>query len=383
MKKTSLYVVGILLFSGALFACDDEENSVKESDLTARLELTIQGSSVTGNAGSIAQRSHSALPVTSVEGTVNLLTVGVFKTDGSTDVISESTLSSEDTISINATEGTRTILVVANAPEGYFAGVATRDAFVAKALDLEITTPSDAGTADQLSSDLPMTGEATTTSGGSVTSIALQRGTTTAAYVKLTRLVSRVSISKVSYDFPATGLYPDATFTPAELFLYNAKTKTTCTVGTTNPTTTITGQGESSTSANSDYRAYLGDTIDDFTNGSDFTNPYFFYTYANYDTDNATRLVIKGLFDGDGSGSTYSAETVYYPIVINRAQTGTTITNGSGDATIDRNKTYALTVTIKNKGVGSVTDDLEPADVTLTVSVADWALQITQDVTFE
>jgi hypothetical protein len=390
--KSSIFLMSVTMLSGLLLASCGSENIVgSESGLPAQLELTLQGSSTSKTASSVPAKAHGTLPsgtgtITDTEGTVNRITVGIFKKDdGTTDVISETTaLTSENTLTINATEGEREIIVVANAPASYFSGVTTKAAFLAKTIDLNTTTPSDLGLADQLSNDLPMTGQASTTQGGLVTTVTLSQNATASAYVSLTRLVSRISISKVSYAFSAGGLYPTAKFTPTEIFLYQAKTTTDCAVGT--PTTTALGQGELSVSGSSDYRAYLGDTVDDFTNGSNFTNPYFYYTFANSNTSFPTKLIIKGTFDVDGDGVVESADgdgTVYYPIVINKSQAGTTLTGGSGDATIDRNKTYALTATIKGKGVSSVNADLDPANVSLTVSVAPWDLAITQDVTFE
>lgn len=390
--KRNHSLIAVALMGGLLASCGNGTAVEEDSGLTATLELTLQGSSGT-TATSIAARSQGTLPsgtgtIGESEGTVNRITVGVFKTGGATDVISETTtLTSDYKLSVNATEGDREIIVVANAPAGYFAGITTKTAFLSKAVSLDVTTPDDLGEADQLTSDLPMSGQATTTSGGTVTTIPLAQGTTVSAYVALTRLVSRVSISRVSYAFTSGGLYPNATFTPTEVFLYNAKTKSTWDVGTTAPTTTVPGQGESSTSASSsDYHVYLGETVSDFTNGSSFTSPYYFYTFANAETGSPTKLIIKGTFDTDGDGVIETADgdgTVYYPIVINKSQTGTTLTGGSGDATISRNKTYALTATIKGKGVSTVSEDINPADVSLTVSVEAWAVDITQNVTFE
>jgi len=391
MKKIySLITVAFL--TSLLASCSSEEAIQEDSGLPAKLELTLQGSSGT-SASSVAARSQGTLPsgtgiIGESEGTINRLTVGVFKTDGSTDVISETTsLTSDFKLTVNATEGDRQIIVVANAPSGYFSGLTTKTAFLSQAVSLDVTTPNDLGTSDQLTTDLPMSGQATTLSGGSVTTIPLTQGSTVSAYVKLTRLVSRLSISKVTYDFASTGLYPGATFTPTEVFLYQAKTQSTWDVGTTAPTTSVLGQGESSASGSSDYFSYLGESISDFSNGSTFSNgPYFFYTFANYNTSFPTKLIIKGTFDVNGDGTidaTAGDGTVYYPIVINKSQTGTTLTGGSGDATIDRNKTYALTATIKGKGVSTVSQDIDPADVSLTVSVEAWAVDITQNVTFE
>jgi hypothetical protein len=373
-----------------LTSCGNETTVNEDSSLPAKLEITLQGSSAT-KAYNVATRSQGTLSGTGIigedEGTLNRITVGVFKTDGSTDAISETTtLTSDYKLTVNATEGEREIIVVANAPASYFAGISTKAAFLAKAVSLNVTTPDGLGTADQATNNLPMSGHSTTESGGSITTILLSQGSTVSAYVSLTRLVSRISISKITCDFAAGGLYPNARFTPTEVYLYNAKTMSTWDVGTTIPTTSVPGQGESSTTGSSDYRAYLGEIISTFTNGSAFSSPYFFYTFANYDATSPTKLIIKGTFDVNGDGTINAADgdgTVYYPIVINKSQAGTTLTGGSGDGTIDRNKTYSLTATIKGKGASTTSEDINPADVSLTVSVAAWAVDITQNVTFE
>ena len=50
---------------------------------------------------------------------------------------------------------------------------------------------------------------------------------------------------------------------------------------------------------------------------------------------------------------------------------------------IARNTTYAIKATIKNIGTDDPTGEINPTSLELTVSVANWALDITQDVTFE
>ena len=49
---------------------------------------------------------------------------------------------------------------------------------------------------------------------------------------------------------------------------------------------------------------------------------------------------------------------------------------------IERNTCYNITATIKGKGVDDPDKDIDPATISLTVTVAAWALTITQDVTF-
>ena len=188
----------------------------------------------------------------------------------------------------------------------------------------------------------------------------------------LSRLVSRISIADIKTSFDASGQYKDATFTATNIFLYDAKS--TSTVDPATPVTTNLISGESN--------AYLMNTLSEVISSSSYTTPYWFYTFAN-DATNPTKLVIKGNFDADGSGSTYTPEPVYYPVVINKSQTGTVITGGSGDATIARNRAYKIGVTIKGKGVSTPAENIVPAVLTVTVSVQDWSLVINQSVVFD
>ena len=50
---------------------------------------------------------------------------------------------------------------------------------------------------------------------------------------------------------------------------------------------------------------------------------------------------------------------------------------------ITRNNTYAIKATIKNIGTTDPMGDITPTSLELTVNVATWALNITQDVTFD
>ena len=93
-------------------------------------------------------------------------------------------------------------------------------------------------------------------------------------------------------------------------------------------------------------------------------------------------MVLEGTFKKSASDA---GTIIYYPIIVNKSQTGTNITGASGTGTsnIARNTTYAIKATIKNIGTDDPTGEINPTSLELTVSVADWALNITQDVTFE
>lgn len=78
---------------------------------------------------------------------------------------------------------------------------------------------------------------------------------------------------------------------------------------------------------------------------------------------------------------------MYYPIVVNRSQTGTVITpsgsavqNGVGDGTIVRNRDYRIKAVIKGDGEPTPGTEVVPSSLELTVSVDDWTLKIVQEV---
>jgi len=121
------------------------------------------------------------------------------------------------------------------------------------------------------------------------------------------------------------------------------------------------------------------------TANTELTTPYYFYTFPNVDSSKPTKLIIKGLFDADGSGSTSAPIARYYPITINKKQANTTISGGAGTdkGSIAANTRYVLTAVIKGEGAADDKTDIDPATLQLTVTVADWALTVRQDVTFE
>lgn len=368
MKKNVflLAALAVTLFTG----CKDDTSQEIESGVPATIELTLQGTNV-------GTKTAAALP--SAEDQINRIVVGVFKSTGTAtdsdpvDVISEQTYVSA-AVTLAATAGDRSIIVIANAPAGAFAGVTTRGAFLAKTVALGVGV---------VSTNLPMSGEATTLDGGTVKIINLDAAKpTNSAFVKLSRLVARVSIASVKFEPETTGQYNGATFTLDHIFLYNAVSTSKVGIGgfdTTTPAADLTSYLSNGWNGTT-LVSYLGDAESpavSVTSSTAYTSPHYFYTFPNENTTTRTKLIISGTFTPkDGTGV-----IVYYPIVINKAQEGTTGTT-AGLGTVARNTTYALTATIKSKGVTDITTDINPAALSLTVSVAPWALNITQDVVF-
>ena len=142
--------------------------------------------------------------------------------------------------------------------------------------------------------------------------------------------------------------------------------------------------GSVSISGSDKANKYLYEAVASHTANTELTTPYYFYTFPNVSTT-PTKLIIKGTFDADGTGSTSAPVTRYYPITINKKQANTTITGGEGTdkGSIVANTRYVLTAVIKGEGVDDDSKEIDPATLKLTVTVADWALTINQNVTFE
>lgn len=358
MKKNFYLMTALCAIILSACSADTDPTPNTEKEKTAKLELNLVGSTT---------RATGTLPGdTGEENKLNTIAVGVFNSGGSTNTITEfdsNQLTAKKAV-INCTPSPGcTIVVVANAPSGHFAGVTTLSDFNAKTVNLSQTNSGGV----QVNTNLPMSAQKT--------GVNLTVDVPTTVDLALSRLVSRISIADIKTAFDPSGQYKDATFTATDIFLYNAKSVSTVDPGT--PATSAKISGE--TAGNE----YLKNSLNQAITSTPYETAYWFYTFAN-DATNPTKLVIKGNFDADGSGSTYTPELVYYPVVVNKNQLGTDITGGgSGDATIGRNTAYKIKVTIKGKGVVSPATDIVPAALTINVSVENWSLVITQDVDFD
>lgn len=377
--KTSNYLWAVLVTATlSLSACgsDENENVIQPKEKTAKLELTLVGTPADS-------RATGTLPTTD-ESQINRLTVAVF-TGASGNPVNALREFTGDDIK-DATGGVtgkkitmlcepgngQTIYVVANASTGLFAGVANLAGFKAKLMLLSETTKAagaGAATDTQKANNLPMLGSAT---GKDFTA-----GTETEANIALSRLVARVSISSVKTAFDPVGRFKDATFKVDAIYLKNADSSVNADKTGGAP---INGGDEGAV-----VTQYLYEAVTGHTANTELATPYYFYTFPNVSTSAPTKLIIKGMFDADGTGSTSAPIARYYPITINKKQANTTITGGSGTdkGSIAANTRYVLTAVIKGEGAPDDSTDIDPATLQLTVTVADWALTISQNVTFE
>ena len=367
MKKNFYLMTALCAIILSACSADTDPAPTTEKDRTAKLEISLVGTTTRATAGTLPGD-------TGEENQLNTVAVGVFNSDGSTNTIAEFDLNERTAKSavINCTPADDcTIVVVANAPSGLFAGVTTLINFNAKTVNLSYTKSGDV----QVNTNLPMSAQEKlvdlTVAGPNTVTLALSR------------LVSRISIADIKTAFDPIGQYRDATFTATHIFLYNAKS-----ISTVNPATPVTTDLISGETAGNEYLMNaLSNVLIPGGPAGGYTTPYWFYTFANDDTSSPTKLVIKGMFDADGAGGG-AAVPVYYPVVVNKNQLGTTITDKGGNVlgqtgTITRNRAYKIKVTIKGKGVANAATDIVPAALTINVSVEDWSFVITQDVDFD
>lgn len=349
-KKLYLLSVVLVLFLGS---CAQQGTLNDVSGMSAKLEIQL----------GVASKTIGAIPIESQDNSISSVTVGVFNGDR-VDVISTNTPVSGK-ITVVASAGNRTFIAVANAPTGSFAGIQTKTAFLEKSLDLT----QDKTSMLMASDEIPVT----LVSGD----VPVQKS------ISITRLAARVQITSIQTDFSLTGQYSGASFAMDKIFMYNAKSKTT--VGT------IPVTGNLVHGVLADGTESLTSLLDKLNTAISFpttayTTPSYFYVYENSvaasgNDENATKIVIGGTFKANSSDAgTY----LYYPIVVNKPQIGTTIVDKDGAAStvvgLKRNQQYFITVKIKGVGVDSPAKFINPANLDLNITVTPWSSGVFQDV---
>lgn len=380
------------LLTAGLAACSsDSDNGVQAPQGERHLVLSInthgvmRATAITDDPGATAENAFTGL------------TIGIFNSSGDAVKIQEFTSSSAEwtatatgvdvtLITQGLQEGDK-VMVAANVPSGTFGGCTTMAEFKDKAIAIDDALAN--GTAEKTTS-FPMLGSAAITATSGTTNFK--------AEVTLYHLVAKVTLDAVSIDFNGNTLYPNATFTPTEIFLYNVPEQKKFWFAPDAAGITNYYSGEST--ATTTKKEYLGTgTTTIATSGTPiaFDSKYYFYTLPNADTgDHASKLVIKGTFKATPSAT---GSTVYYPIYLDYnapATAGAAGTAATGDQpgykddisltartpkVVYPNDNYKIGVTIKSIGATSPDSDLDPQQVTVSVTVADWT-ELTQTTTF-
>lgn len=394
MKKINHLISALIVaaMTAGFASCSSSDDPSSVSDNTPKeLTLTIMSTKPVTKAALSSDPS-------AYEKDINRITVGIFSSDGS-EVRTIQEFYERETTSdagiagtnkfYNATNGAATVKVVTtkmtvgdkvaiaiNAPANKFNSVSTLAGFNAVLLDADNAIARDASGAiqnDPQSNNIPMYGEA---------NAKLDAGTNYKADVNVYHITAKVTLESLSVKFASDGPYSAASFTPEEIFLYSVPDGVMFKDGNQCATSTFL-TGQTSVSGSKTYLTSGNISTTALSGTADMTGKYYFYTTPNNDTDNKTKLVIKGNFKADGTGA---GEDVYYPVKLNYTvkEDGTTTTP---DATgtqyvVSPNKNYKCTVVIKTKGVSDPSSDIDPTTATITINVASFT-DVSQETVFQ
>jgi hypothetical protein len=377
-----------LMLSMSLFSsCAREEGGATDDSAVIRLSL-----------GTGATKTNAAIPadnggtVGQNEGKINNVCVGIF--DSSDNMITLYQYTYSGTVNIITKTTAKNILIAANVPKGTFSGVTTRTGFLNKVQNLSYTTSTDGLSnsnktvaSSQTLTALPMFTSTTLSS-------SLTASSTSSQSLTLSRVVSRVVLKSLSTNFGSTVGFANATFVPREIFMYNVNDQyqwngTSSSSGTNLSGEITSGSPGALAASSSSNTGYLSSGLLSSMTGvagtntylSTSNNPYFFYVFPNGATT-PTKLIIKGIFYPKGATES-TGEVMYYPIIINHSQTGTTIKDTDGstyangaafskDSQLAANTSYDLSITIQGRGVSTVSQDITPSSATVTMTVANW-----------
>ena len=378
MFKSFVYkiisVVCILMLS--ITSCVRGDDSIIAKPATISLSLSIgQATKVAKISRTLKTRTNNGFPTDNggtgtSEGTINKVCVGLFDKDGNTITIHEYTYTNGKSENILTTTQVTKMVVVANAKSGMFAGATTESNFLQEVQQLSYTTSDNGQSSTNSTTANSQTTTALPMTSGEFSPLVLSGDATTDKAVELTRVVARVSLSSLTTSFDNNGPYAGATFTPTEIFMYNVNDQYAWNGTASASATTVSGESTASTSF-----AYLGTGVITNYTAPTSTSPQFFYVFPHSSTS-PTKLVVKGIFTTNGG----SPQTVYYPIVINHAQDGTTFTDvnnntsttTTNDEMIEANKTYDINLTIKSIGVNDPSKNIDPSSVTINSHVQNW-----------
>ncbi|MFV0419700.1 MAG: fimbrial protein [Dysgonomonas sp.] len=309
--------------------------------------------------------------------------------------------------SIALTAGKRDVYVVANAPTNHFNGVNNINDFLAKFEDLQTQGLFDhPGTVTPSPSEPPIGGIdpsdlktsltmcnfiknvsfdnqyqqhylGYTTNGGRPPSVPSNQGNPVNGTnpFEVERLVARVAIQKIEFDFPTGGLLFESgsakvtnfTHHIDSVFMMNVKTKSWFPAGVPNALTDNYGHGcdtgykflkngkIANLNPSSQLKTYLTEPI--FTQSYDITNiaptdtPLWYYVFENGESNLYPTFFVIGVrynFESTRNPGVIKTVKCYYPVVVNAPDTGKTADHDY----IKRNYQYGIRVIIK--GLGTV-----------------------------
>lgn len=350
--------ISILAACAALAACNKEPVSV-----TPNVEPEGEGIiafSIDAEQAPMTKAVTAYTTAQTYESQVNKVQIFVFGSDGAINFYQN--LGNKTSGSISTTAGAKTVWAVVNGPD-----LST----IGKLSDLQATAVELSANSTTAATGFVMAGN------GSVT---VTNGATANCAITVSRLVSRVALVNVVNKLPSSY----GALTIDRVFLANV-------VGNQN----IAGNAAASTWFNKEGRAdestrnashiidgstykascealtYKG-VAQSVANGATHTpsTPYLFYSFPNGSTTAPTGF--KSTFAAQRSvlvvAATVSGKQYYYPVVLD-------------DATLDRNKTYTVGLTITGLGSEDPNQPVVKGSISASITVSGWTAGVTYDET--
>lgn len=320
MKKATLFLAAVA--ATALVSCNkDRGASIPGEGRPVEFNVSIQGAPVTRATGTTYAD----------ESKVNDLQVFVFDETGA--LQDYKAAGAAMTATLSATSGTRTVWAVVNAPSM-----------------ADITTASQLEERASLLSD---NGRDSFVMTGSTTGEIVDGGTVT---ITVKRIVSRVSVAKISTDFKYA--MTDKVLTINGIYLINVAADNNYAVSAAAPVNWLNKLGHED--ATMDELLYDGLDNVIVSNGNPYSVEHAFYPYPNpietetYEDQWAPRhtmLVVDVMLDGVRG---------YYPIEL---------------PVLERNKTYSIEEIVLTRRPGDVPyKPIETGEATAQITVAEWEL---------
>ena len=418
MKKLSLILMSILAL-GLMASCSSSDDNTTNADTklvsgTKTLTINITGAHAMAgrNIGSFSTEEGKPLQVGGNEATINNLIVIVYDNDNNkfepankfvNPLVNDNAITEK--VYFKATNPS--VFVVANVPLNALDGVVGQNmaAFKAATASLNVTSiTGDASGTSQVPTNLPMVGSSTT-----LTQPNAGVATDFATSVTLYRMVSRVALTKFTTEYVTSG----RSFTITDVFLKHVNTTSSflheqiaadAAKATMNGSPVVSGLCDglsvASTAPGASSPIIASYLTSNYTSGWDGTAPAYFYVFPNTASsfDAKTQLVIKGWYKAT---ATSTPEVRYYVCTVNAAPDGENITYApgstadAGSGTVAANRKYSIEVKVTDGADGTkepqtpddVATDTDPNplgtnNIQLTITVADWAADIVQKVTY-
>ena len=359
MKKILLFLAAASL--AGMAACNKIDSGKTAVDETSLGEGTITFSLAPSGDDAPMTRAVTAYTTSQTyESQVNKVQIFVFNSDGKIAAYKDN--GTALTGSISTTAGAKTVWAVVNGPT--LSSIATLSALQTTAVDLSANSTT-------ASTGFVMVGSGSCTVSGT--------GSVPCNF-SVSRLVSRVALSSVKNSLPASygALKVERVFLSNVVGNQNMAGNATASTwynkdgradeATRNTTHIIDGSTYKASCEALTYKS-VAQTVN---NGASYipTTPLLFYSFPNSSTVapagfassfSAKRSVLTVV-------ATVDSKIQYYPVVLD-------------DATLDRNKTYTVGLTITGPGSDDPDKPVEKGSISVTLTVSGWTAGATYDET--